>query len=190
MWCRISTFNRGRRIDIPLHSYPYAEKHIRDWKLKSFQIVWRCKSKCYEVHVVVEKVVEVNCAKSVVGVDLGLERLVTACEANGGGDRVTFTPKEDYKEFFIEMRRLDNRISKLQRLGKVKALKKLKRKRKNFARDFRRKFAVNVAKGFENSIVFIGRVQHIRTDKHSRVQVAAGTGRELITGLSWSSPKH
>lgn len=106
-------------MDLPLHSYPYAEKHLnpKEWVIKSFQIVWRCKAKSYEVHVVVEKEVDVDVdvvnsnPKSVVGIDLGLglKRLATSYEANGEGDRVTFTPKEDYKEFFIQMRRLNNR---------------------------------------------------------------------------------
>jgi len=170
LWCRISTLNKGERMDVPLYSYPYAESHITsdEWKIKSFQIVWRSdiKRKRYEIHVVAEKEIEVSEPDSAVGIDLGLKRLLTAYETGSEGDRVTFAPKEDHKEFFIRMRRLNNRIGKLQRLGKVKALKKLKRKRKNCVKDFRRKLAVSIAKNFENSIVFIGHPQHIRTDKH------------------------
>ena len=53
LWFRISTLEK--RIAILLHSYPYAERHLKEWKVKSFQIVWRSKLRRYEVHVVVEK---------------------------------------------------------------------------------------------------------------------------------------
>ena len=117
LWMRISTLEKGKRIVIPLHSYAYAEKHLR-WKIKSFQIVYRSKLKRYEVHVVVEKEVVVSKPKFVVGIDLGLKRLVTAYirEEN----RVLLLEKSRYKKFFIRMRELNNRIAKLQRLGKVK----------------------------------------------------------------------
>ena len=82
LWCRISTLEKGKKIkvNLPLHSYPYAEKHLKNknknknWKIKSFQIVWRSKLKRYEAHVVVEKEV-VNKPKSFVGIDLGLKRI-------------------------------------------------------------------------------------------------------------------
>jgi len=100
-----------------------------------------------------------------VGIDLGLKRLVTAYE-QGEENRVLLLQKEEYKEFFIQMRKLNNRISKLQRLKKYRILKKLRHKRRNYARDFRRKLAVDVAKHFSNCFVFIGLPKNIRTDKH------------------------
>jgi len=164
LWMRISTLDKGGRIDIPLHSYSYAERHLREWSIKSFQIIWHSKLKRYEVHVVVEK--EVVCKpKRLVGIDLGLKRLVTAYE-QGEENRVLLLQKEEYKEFFIQMRKLNNRISKLQRLKKYRILKKLRHKRRNYARDFRRKLAVDVAKHFSNCFVFIGLPKNIRTDKH------------------------
>lgn len=113
---RISTLDKNKRILIPLHSYAYAERHLKEWKIKSFQIVYRPKR--YEVHVVVEKEVVVAKPKSVVGVDLGLKRLVTAYEIKGEENRVLLLDKSRYKRFFIRMRELNNRIAKLQRLGK------------------------------------------------------------------------
>ncbi|RLI75663.1 transposase, partial [Archaeoglobales archaeon] len=165
LWIRISTLEKGKRISIPLHSYAYAEKHLKEWSIKSFQIVWNSKLKRYEVHVVVEKEVIVSKPKSVVGIDLGLKRLIVAVE-QGKENRVLLVEKSEYKEFFIQMRRLNNRIGKLQRLKKYKALKKLKHKRRNLALNFRRELAVKVAKYFSNSIVFIGLPNNIRTDKH------------------------
>jgi len=63
LWMRISTLDKNKRILIPLHSYAYAERHLKEWKIKSFQIVYRPKR--YEVHVVVEKEVVVAKPKSV-----------------------------------------------------------------------------------------------------------------------------
>jgi putative transposase len=166
LWCRISTLEKGKRIAVPLHSYAYAEKYLKSWKIKSFQIVWRSKLKRYEVHVVVEK--EVVCEpRSIVGIDLGLKRLVVAYEVSKEENRVLLLEKSEHKEFFIRMRKLNNRIAKLQRLGKIKALKKL-RKRRNLAIDFRRKLAVEIAKHFSDAIIFIGHPASIRTDKHYR----------------------
>ena len=65
------------------------------------------------------------------------------------------------------MRRQNNRISKLQRLKKYKVLKSLSRKRRNFAREFRRKLSKEFAKNFDKSaLVFIGLPKNIRMDKH------------------------
>jgi len=113
---------------------------------------------------VVEK--EVICKpKKVVGIDLGLKRLLTAYE-QGEDSRAILVEKSEYKEFFIRMRELNNRIAKLQRLGKIRALKKLRRKRRNIAADFRRKLAVEMAKQFNDAVVFIGLPKDVRTDKH------------------------
>ena len=167
LWCRISTLEKGKKINLPLHSYPYAEKHLKNWKIKSFQIVWRSKLRRYEAHVVVEKEV-VNKPRSFVGIDLGLKRLITAYETKGkdGENRVLLVEKAEHKEFFIRMRRLNNRISKLRRLKKYKVLKRLSKKRRNFARDFRRKLAIRIAKNFDKALVFIGLPKNIRMDKH------------------------
>ena len=163
LWVRISTLEKGKRINIPLHSYAYAEKHLKEWKIKSFQIVWRSKLKRYEVHVVIEK--EVVCKpESFVGIDLGLKRLIVAVE-QGKENRVLLVEKSKHKEFFIRMRRLNNRISKLQRLGKYRILKKLRHSRRNYARNFRRKLAAEFARQFSNYLIFIGHPHHVR-DKH------------------------
>lgn len=166
LWMRISTLEKGKRVDIPLHSYSYAERHLKEWKVKSFQIVWRRDLKRYEVHVVVEKEVIVHEPKSVVGIDLGLRRIVTAYEVGEEEDRVLLLEKSQYREFFVRMRELNNRIAKLQRLGKKRALKKLRNKRRNYARDFRRKVASEVARAFGEAVIFVGLPKNVRTDRH------------------------
>jgi len=64
------------------------------------------------------------------------------------------------------MRRLNNRIAKLQRLRKYNVLKKLKHRRRNYARDFRRKLAVEVAKHFIDALIFIGHPSYIRYENY------------------------
>ena len=64
------------------------------------------------------------------------------------------------------MRELNNRIAKLKRLGKKRALKKLRHKRRNYALDFRRKIAVEFSKQFSNCIVFIGLPKNIRNEHY------------------------
>ena len=64
------------------------------------------------------------------------------------------------------MRELNNRIAKLQKLGKKEALKKLRHKRRNYAIDFKRKLAAEVAKQFSDAIVFIGLPKNIRNEHY------------------------
>jgi len=164
LWARISTLKKGEKLHLPLYVYPYAAKHLHDkeWRVKSFQIVKNCRLKRYEVHVVVEKEVQ-PVLKSLTGIDLGLKRLATAvaCELSGEGNVILFK-KEDYKEFFIHMHQLNNRIAKLKRLGKYVVVKKLYGKRVSYANDFRRKLAIDIAEQLSGSLVVIGYPDKVR----------------------------
>gem|GEM_PF-623400 len=164
LWARISTLKKGEKLHLPLYMYQYAVKHLHDkeWRVKSFQLVNNYRLKRYEVHVVVEKEVQ-PVLKSLSGIDLGLKRLATAvtCELEGDAN-VIFFNKENYKEFFIHMRQLNNRIAKLQRLGNYAVVKKLYSKRKNFTKDFRRKLAIAIAEHLKGSLVVIGYPDKVR----------------------------
>jgi len=118
--------------------------------------------KRYEVHVVIEKEV-MPVLKSITGIDLGLKRLATAvaCDSDGEGNVILFK-KEDYKKFFIHMRQLNNRIARLKRLGKYVVVKKLYGKRLNYAKDFRRKLAIDIAEHLTGSLVIIGYPDKVR----------------------------
>jgi putative transposase len=118
--------------------------------------------KRYEVHIVVEKEVQ-PALKSLTGIDLGLKRLATAveCELEGEANVILFK-KEDYKKFFIHMRQLNNRIAKLKQLGKYAVAKKLYGKRVNYAKDFRRKLAIDIAEHLTGSLVVIGYPDKVR----------------------------
>jgi putative transposase len=164
LWARISTLKKGEKLHLPLHVYPYAAKHLHDkeWLVKSFQLVNNHRLKRYEVHVVIAKEV-MPVLKSLTGIDLGLKRLATAvtCKLSGEAS-VSFFNKEDYKKFFIDMRQLNNRIAKLQRLRNYKTVKKLYRKRVNYAKDFRRKLAIAIAEQLTASLVVIGYPDKVR----------------------------
>ena len=164
LWARISTLKKGAKLHLPLCIYPYAAKHLHDkeWRVKSFQLVKNYRLKRYEVYIVIEKEV-LPVLKSLTGVDLGLKRLATAikCGLSGEGSVILFK-KEDYKKFFIHMRQLNNRIAKLKRLGKYAVVKKLYHKRVNYAKDFRRKLAIDIAEQLSGSLVAIGYPDKVR----------------------------
>jgi putative transposase len=164
LWARISTLKKGGTLHLPLYMYPYATKHLQDkeWRVKSFQIVNNYKLRRYEVHVVIAKEV-LPVLKSLTGIDLGLKRLATAVEcALSGEGNVIFFKKEDYKEFFIHMRQLNNRIARLKRSGKYAVVKRLYCKRLNYAKDFRRKLAIVIAEPLKGSLVVIGYPNNVR----------------------------
>ncbi|WP_287589103.1 transposase, partial [Candidatus Borrarchaeum sp.] len=116
----------------------------------------------YELNVVIEKNLRPS-VKSIAGIDLGLKRLAVAVTSNlSGTTKVHIFPKEDFKDFFISMRRLNNRIGKLKRVGKFVVLKKLYYKRNNFAKDFRHKLAHEISQYFARALVIIGHPEKIR----------------------------
>lgn len=172
VWAKISTLRKYETIYIPLITYPYADDHLK-WKIKGFRLLYNYRLKRWEVHVTVEREIEVH-AKGYAGIDLGMKRLAYIKQVNKEGEnRVLSFPKEDHRHFFRRMHELNNRIAKLQRKGKIKALKKLKNKRRNVALDFRRKLAKDVASNISNTVVFIGYPRNIREEHYK------GNGNKL-----------
>ena len=167
-WARISTLKLREILELPLHSYPYADKYLRsrEWSTKSFQLVRNYRLERWEIHVVVEREFTPYVPESAVGVDLGMRKLETAVRIDASGIRDSVcVEKERHKWFFMRMHELNNRIAKLQRLEKWGALKKLRDKRRNLAEDFRRKLAYefvgNLRKG---DFVAIGIPKRIRDE--------------------------
>ena len=166
LWARISTLKFREVLELPLHSYPYAEKYLRsrEWSLKSFQLVRNYRLGRWEVHVVVEREFTPQAPRSIVGVDLGMRKLEACVRIDAGGIRdLTCVEKERHAGFFKRMRRLNNRVAKLQRLRKWKALKRLRNRRRNLAEDFRRKLACEFVGSLKRSdLVAIGIPERIR----------------------------
>jgi len=168
LWARVSTLKRGEALELPLHSYPYADKYLRskEWTVKSFQLVKNYQLKRWEVHIVVEREFTPRVPRSIVGVDLGIRKLATAVRIDAGGIRDPVSvEKEKHKWFFKRMQRLNNRIAKLQRLEKYEMLKKLRNRRRNLAENFRRKLVCDFVAGLKRGdIVAIGIPKRIRDE--------------------------
>jgi putative transposase len=166
LWARISTLKLREPLELPLHSYPHADKYLcsRKWSVKSFQLVRNYKLERWEVHVVVEREFTPQTPRSIVGVDLGMRKLETAVRIDAGGIRdPVCVEKAQHKWFFKRMHVLNNRIAKLQRLEKWSALKRLRNKRRNLAEDFRRKLACEfVSKLERGDVLAIGIPERIR----------------------------
>jgi len=168
LWARVSTLRLREILELPLHSYPYADRYLcsREWSIKSFQLIRNYRLERWEVHVVVEKEFAPHAPRSIVGVDLGMRKLATAVRIDAGGIRGPICiEKEQHKWFFKRMQRLNNRIAKLQRLGKYEALKRLRNKRRNLAEDFRQKLACEFVRGLKKGdLVAIGIPERIRDE--------------------------
>jgi len=169
LWARISTLEFREMLELPLHTYPYADKYLRskEWSLKSFQLVRNYRLERWEVHVVVEREVVLQAPpRSIVGVDLGIRRLVAAVRIDAGSIRDPIcVEKGKHKWFFKRMCELNNRIAKLQRLKKYEALKRLRNRRRNLAEEFRRKLAVQFVSNLKKSdLVAIGIPERIRDE--------------------------
>jgi putative transposase len=167
-WARVSTLKLREILELPLHSYPYADEYLTssEWAIKSFQLVRNYRLERWEIHVVVEREFTPQAPRSIVGVDLGMRRLETAVRIDAGGIRdLTCVEKEQHKWFFKRMHELNNRVAKLQRLEKWSALKKLRNRRRNLAEDFRRKLACEFVPNLKISdLVAIGIPERIRDE--------------------------
>lgn len=161
-WVRISTLEKRVRVAVPLVLHEFAEKTLDDgWKPKSFKIIYKQRLRRWEVHLAVEKTIEVQ-VTDVAGVDLGLKRLAVAYSVKE--DRVICkVAKGTYKEFFHRLRELNNRYSRAQRLNLKALLKKLSHKRRNMVADLQRKLARRLTRRVARGrLIYIGLPTHIR----------------------------
>lgn len=167
-WARISTLKFREILELPLHSYPYADRYLssKEWFVKSFQLVRNYQLERWEIHVVVEREFTPQAPQSIVGVDLGMKKLETAVRIDAGGIRGSVcVEKEQHKWFFKRMHELNNRIARLQRLKKYEVLKKLSNRRRDLAEDFRRKLACEFVANLKKSdVVAIGIPERIRDE--------------------------
>lgn len=161
-WARISTLEKRIRVAVPLVLHEFAEKTLNaDWKPKSFKMIYRRRLHRWEVHLAVEKTIEVT-VRDIAGIDLGIKRLAVAYSF--GQDRVIHkAAKASYKEFFHRLHELNNRYSRAQRLDLKALLKKLRHKRRNVVADLQRKLARRLAKRVAcGRLIYIGLPRYIR----------------------------
>lgn len=173
----LSTLKKGETVDILLNPSEWHKEMLeKAEKVKSFQIVK--KNGKYYVHVVCVYRVSSPEPKGFAGVDLGLNRPLSAVLVdegfrfsiirNGKGER---------------LKELGNRVGHLQRLGKWNALKKLRHKRLNTAKEYDRKLAKEYAETSEGYITFIGHPKHILYQKFKGN--GERLGRKMLHGWSF-----
>jgi len=161
-WANISTLEKRVRIAVPLVFHEYAEKTLNDgWKQKSFKVLYKQRLRRWEVHLAVQKTIEVTVG-DVAGIDLGIKRLAVAYSLRQ--DCVVYEAvRTRYREFFHRLHEVNNRYSRAQRLNIKPLLKRLSSRRKNMVADLQRKVARRLAKKAAGGrLVFIGLPRHIR----------------------------
>lgn len=138
-WLTVSTLNKGKRLSLPIQVYPYAERFLNNpkWEQKSFSLVWNRQKKRYFVHLKLEKHIVPKKLTDAWGIDLGMKRLVYAVNDDEqqhfviDGNHPSITP------LLQRLKELNNRLARLQRLGRIAALKKQRHKRSRVAEHLR-----------------------------------------------------
>lgn len=171
-WITISTLQKGRKLVLPVQVYPHAECLLRDpsWQRKSFSIVWDQRHKRYAVHLKLEKRIIVDRVHEAWGTDLGLKRLVYAI--NDTTHETIVLEKDDpvIWPLLSRLKSLENRIARLQRLGKTQTLQKFRRKRYLVAEHLRNVVANHTVRQLpvESVLFSIGQPTKIREAKGAR----------------------
>ena len=157
---RLSTLRPRGVLEAPLIYHDFAKKVLADgWRAKSFKVVWKANRRLFEVHLAVEKDVEVE-VWDCVGVDLGLQRPVVAYSL--GEERVLVQlGRAALEPWLSRWLAVNNRYDKAQRLNITPLLKKLRRRRKNLTRALALHIARQLAPIFRGRIVAIGLPKNI-----------------------------
>jgi putative transposase len=138
-WLTVSTLNKGKRLSLPMQVYPYAERFLNNpkWKRKSFSLIWNRQKKGYFVHLKLEKHVVSNKLTDAWGVVLGMKRLVYAVNDDEQQHLVIDGNHPSITPLLQRLKELNNRLARLQRLGRIAALKKQRYKRSRVAEHLR-----------------------------------------------------
>jgi len=147
-WVNISTFTRGKRLQLPVQGYTWANNYLSDetWLKKSFRVVWNPDLQRFFVHLMLEKEFTFPDLLAFYGSDPGMKRLLYA-----SSDPDLIHPKAEaikkqisimgshprIRPLLSKLKVLSDRIARLQRLQKIKVLKRLKNKRYGVARQLR-----------------------------------------------------
>ena len=175
----LSTLKKRKRITIPLNPCKYHRKILKSAEIRDFEIISK-KGKFY-AHIVTHQFIQDHPVKTVTGIDLGVKRSVTAVSLPLAQKNFRILKDAVKNE---KLHELNDRISHLRRLGKWEALKKLRNRRLNFAKDRDRKTAKKVAETVpENSCVLIGHPYLIRYN-HYRGN-GDKTGRKILQGWAF-----
>ena len=175
----LSTLKKRKRITIPLNPCKYHRKILKSAEIRDFEIISK-KGKFY-AHIVTHQFIQDHPVKTVTGIDLGVKRSVTAVSLPLAQKNFRIL-KDEVKN--KKLHELNDRISHLRRLGKWEALKKLRNRRLNFAKDRDRQTAKKVVELLpENSCVLIGHPYLIRYN-HYRGN-GDKIGRKILQGWAF-----
>ncbi|RLI44498.1 hypothetical protein DRO69_07250 [Candidatus Bathyarchaeota archaeon] len=173
----ISTLKKGETTDILLNPSEWHRKMLREAeKIKSFQIVK--KNGKYYVHVLCVYRVSSPEPKGIAGVDLGLNRPLSAVLVDEGFRFSIFRNGKQER-----LKELSNRVSHLRRLEKWNVLKKLRHRRLNIAKEHDRKLAKEYAEASKGYYTFIGYPRYIIYQKFRGN--GEKLGRKMLHGWSF-----
>ena len=151
LWIRVSTLEKGKRIDIPLNPSQYHLNQLKGTEIDDFEIVKR--NKKYYVHISITKVVENQPISSIGGIDQGLNRslaVVLLDASNPREELILDATKRDLLDKYDEI------ISSLQEAQKWDKLRELRNKRSNVAMYHDWILANKTAQFTEGSLIAIG----------------------------------
>ena len=178
----ISTLKKGETVDILLNpSEQHKEMLEKAERIKSFQIVK--KNGKYYVHIVCVYQVSSPELKGVAGVDLGLNRPLSAVLVDKGFHFSIFRNGKQER-----LKELNDRVSHLRRLEKWNVLKKLRHRRLNVAKEHDRKLAKEYAEASKGYYTFIGHPRHIIYQKFRGN--GERFGRKMLHGWSFLRQAH
>jgi len=178
----ISTLKKGETTDVLLNPSEWHKEMLRKAeRIKSFQIV-KINGKYY-VHVLCVYRVSSPKPKGIAGVDLGLNRPLSAVLVDKGFRFSIFRIGKQEK-----IKEMNNRVGHLRRLGKWNVLKKLRHKRLNVAKELDRKLAKEYVESSEGYYTFIGHPSHIIYQKFRGN--GERLGRKMLHGWSFLRQAH
>ena len=177
---RVSTLKKGEKITVLLNPSKWHLDMLRSAaELRGFELVKRGKK--YFVHLLCKYFVRAQPVHAVRGVDLGVNRVVASVKLPKHPRNFSLLRCDDK---WLRIRELNDRVSHLRRLKKWRALKKLRHKRRNIAKDYDRKLAKEFAACAENELVVIGDPQLIRYHKYRGD--GNKRGRKILQNWSYS----
>ena len=177
---RVSTLKKGEKITVLLNPSKWHLDMLRSAaELRGFELVKRGKK--YFVHLLCKYFVRAQPVHAVRGVDLGVNRVVASVKLPKHPRNFSLLRCDDK---WLRIRELNDRVSHLRRLKKWRALKKLRHKRRNIAKDYDRKLAKEFAACAENELVVIGDPQLIRYHKYRGD--GDKRGRKILQNWSYS----
>jgi len=166
-FAHISTLKKGETINILLNPSEWHKEMLeKAERIKSFQIVK--KNGKYYVHVLCVYRVSSPEPKGIAGVDLGLNRPLSAVLVD---KCFHFSIIRNGKQ--EKLKELNNRVGHLRRIEKWNVLKKLRHRRLNVAKEEDRKLAKEYAKTSEGYYTFVGHPRYIRYKNYK------GNGKRL-----------